>query len=298
MLFRSYAALMNLTRLAFIAIFSFLHCAFANAADQVDLDQYLKHAQTYYELLNNPDPEAALESFLQDTLLTAFYETESFTLDFERELDQLAAVANKDPKFHANPLQSDTYKQILRLDDLTASLSDELAYVYEQLLRATDDSKSARLLNAIDRYFAELSDEDRFQLADVERRLNGLRTQAPNADEETVPPFSPISLRTQRKATALHARPHSPRLERELLEETQRNPQPRMSLLSPSVGLGGNVTGDEFPDGVFALTFDDGPDPKYTNPLMEALLNHKDKVNPNGAPASFFWLAQDRKSVV
>lgn len=284
---------MKLTHLAAIALVSFLFGTFANASDPVEVDQYLKRAQTYYELLNNPEPEAAVESYLQDTLLTAFYETESYTLDFERELDQLAAVANKDPKFRANPLQSDTYKQILRLDDLTASLSDELAYVYGQLLSKTDDSKCGRLLNAIDRYFSELSDEDRFQLAEVESRLNGLRTQAPNADEEAIPPLSPISLRTRHKARALHARPHSPRLEKELIEETQRNPQPRMSLLSPGAGPSGNVTGDEFPDGVFALTFDDGPDPKYTNPLMEALLSHKDKVNPNGAPASFFWLAQN-----
>src|SRR6185312_8135454 len=66
-----------------------------------------------------------------------------------------------------------------------------------------------------------------------------------------------------------------------------------VSPLRPAVGREGNVDGHQFQDGQWVLTFDDGPNRRYSPLIMEALLSHHDKVNPNGAPGTFFWLAEN-----
>src|SRR5665213_1914731 len=234
------------------------------------LEQYLKQAQTYEAFLHDPNPDAAVKAYLQDTLLQAYNEAENDNQDFERELDLLVVIARKNPNFHANPSQSATYQNILRLDSVTDSLSEELAYVYQRLIESSDPA-SIRVLRSIDKYFAELSEDDRATLEPVAEKLEQVRANATDMDYLTL--VQPVNLhsheRTKPSANRSRIHGHSPRLARELLEDLVKDPSPPASMIEPGLGAGGNVTGDEFPDGIFALTFDDGPDPEYTKPLME-----------------------------
>jgi len=65
-----------------------------------------------------------------------------------------------------------------------------------------------------------------------------------------------------------------------------RSPNSGSALLYPSMDSHGNITGNTFPEGTWALTYDDGPHGIYT---MQDVANLK-KQN---FKASFFWLAQN-----
>lgn len=53
----------------------------------------------------------------------------------------------------------------------------------------------------------------------------------------------------------------------------------------PSTGPAGKISGEEFPSGVWALTYDDGPRAITTRPILANLKKH-------GMKATFFWLAK------
>lgn len=56
--------------------------------------------------------------------------------------------------------------------------------------------------------------------------------------------------------------------------------------LYPSIGSTGSISGSHLPAGVWALTFDDGPHPHYTQRLIDLL-------SAANMPATFFWLSEN-----
>lgn len=66
-----------------------------------------------------------------------------------------------------------------------------------------------------------------------------------------------------------------------------RSPQALDDLLPAADGRG-NITGNKFPQGTWALTFDDGPHPKFTQGMFDAL-------SQNGVSGTFFWLTKNIK---
>jgi len=64
-----------------------------------------------------------------------------------------------------------------------------------------------------------------------------------------------------------------------------RTPQ-ALDVLEPDSGGKGNVTGNRFPQGKWAMTFDDGPNPTHTAGMYETLKS----TNTHG---TFFWQAQN-----
>ncbi len=72
----------------------------------------------------------------------------------------------------------------------------------------------------------------------------------------------------------------------ELAQDPSKSPRKPNLIqpICPSSGSSGNITGSQFPKGTWAITLDDGPNPKFT-PIIEAAfgLPHK---------GSFFWLSQ------
>ncbi len=75
-------------------------------------------------------------------------------------------------------------------------------------------------------------------------------------------------------------------LSSKLAEQDKQNRQPQSDELSPSAGPQGNITGNNFKQNYWAITFDDGPHPKYTQGMLDAMAigNYK---------GTFFWLAQN-----
>lgn len=69
-------------------------------------------------------------------------------------------------------------------------------------------------------------------------------------------------------------------------KKADREPQ----SIEPSPGKNGNVTGNEFPSGVWAITYDDGPSGKTSPQIFQNLRAH-------GIPATFFWLAKNTSAL-
>ncbi len=68
----------------------------------------------------------------------------------------------------------------------------------------------------------------------------------------------------------------------------KRYKRQNQQVVYPTTGRAGNLIGGNFPDGVWSLTYDDGPRPNRTGPILDLL----DEAN---LKASFFWLAQNVK---
>lgn len=59
--------------------------------------------------------------------------------------------------------------------------------------------------------------------------------------------------------------------------------------IEPSPGANGNIIGNQFPEGTWALTYDDGPHPTRTLEIVDLL-------EKNSIRATFFWLARNANS--
>jgi len=68
-------------------------------------------------------------------------------------------------------------------------------------------------------------------------------------------------------------------------ETENRTPQ-ALDVLEPAADGKGHVTGNRFPAGTWALTFDDGPHPKHTRGMYNSLKS-------NGVNGTFFWLSKN-----
>ena len=89
------------------------------------------------------------------------------------------------------------------------------------------------------------------------------------------PPAVDTLIEEEVRARAAVIRPH--------LLAVRAGPAPK---IFPSADSQGNVTGEGFPAGTWALTFDDGPSTLYTPVVLENLRKHRMK-------ATFFILAQE-----
>ncbi|MDX9731523.1 MAG: polysaccharide deacetylase family protein, partial [Bdellovibrionales bacterium] len=61
--------------------------------------------------------------------------------------------------------------------------------------------------------------------------------------------------------------------------------QSKSAKYGPSAGESGNLTGREFPKGMWAITYDDGPS-RHTNAIF-------DELRSRGLKATFFWLSKN-----
>ncbi len=71
----------------------------------------------------------------------------------------------------------------------------------------------------------------------------------------------------------------------EIADQNDRNPQALDNLLPAADGRG-TITGQRFPPGTWALTYDDGPHPTQTREMYKVLKS-------NSVPATFFWLTKN-----
>jgi peptidoglycan/xylan/chitin deacetylase (PgdA/CDA1 family) len=71
-------------------------------------------------------------------------------------------------------------------------------------------------------------------------------------------------------------------------ENSSRLPQ-ALDNVYPDPGPNGHVTGNYFPQGYWAITFDDGPHPQHTSAVFKLFNEHKSTV-------AFFWLTKNVKA--
>ena len=73
----------------------------------------------------------------------------------------------------------------------------------------------------------------------------------------------------------------------EFLEQSKKSRMPQaLDVLEPSADGKGHVTGNRFPMGKWAMTFDDGPAPTHTQGMLNNLIS-------NNVHGTFFWQTQN-----
>lgn len=78
--------------------------------------------------------------------------------------------------------------------------------------------------------------------------------------------------------------------ERKAEQEKEKSRQPNAAQIYPDAGSAGTINGSAFPKGTWALTFDDGPHPKHTKGMLDAL-------NRGNYRGMFFWLSKNMKAM-
>lgn len=296
----------------FFALFS-LSTAPAFAVDFDDrafgmFDQAIQQEKRFQNLLLSEEPVKALEEEIEALMLTR-YRQHAMAKDFQAEVESHLPRAMAEKDYSINPADLESYKKLRLLEAVAQDLTDRIAYEYQRLSETEADSrlnpearqKAAMILSTINQNLAYMAPDDQIVLSGFFEELGEVKPGAalkPRIELSKIKagPRKKIKDSIEKKATDSVSRANrilSKKLAR-ALKEQEANVGPA-TLVTPSTGPEGNVTGYRFPEGVVALTFDDGPHKTLTPELVAALRNHHDKINDSytGAPASFFWLARN-----
>jgi peptidoglycan/xylan/chitin deacetylase (PgdA/CDA1 family) len=273
------------------------------------LDQTIDREQRFQSILLLPAPDQEIVAQIRD-VIDIRYQVHAGAEKFRAEVHQLAKRALLE-NILVEPTSLDSYRSLRATENVVETMTSDIDYFCARLLQSSKDEKidvNVRLrafvaLNQIDEQLLSLPFEDQLQ---IENLLNELRASRMIGDgvfrrSVRLPPaenFDQKSFAMQMKslekiiATKAHDKKRFDRAQKILarkmpkMMESLRTSGGVAPRIYPSIDGAGNVEGYHFPLSVVSLTFDDGPDPEYTLPLVDIL-------NSYGAPASFFWLAKN-----
>lgn len=266
---------------------------------------------SFQDLLSASDPGVETERYIGQ-LTEVFYRAQAELNQFDRNLDAGDTLWK-------NP----SYPRLLAWRSLSRQVEEKLTYFYDRLLEvrtgAPADSPGFRAageaLAGFTRSFRRAAGSDRLALAPLAEELQPvaghyyrtglLRDHGPDPD----PGLGNCLIQSPDQLKTLVA---DPGVKAELNAKTQwfgKNESPVNRLISataddiaagiheltggrdpqsaafyPDAGPHGNITGYEFPRGTWALTFDDGPLPRYSQIVLANLKEH-------GIKATVFELA-------
>jgi peptidoglycan/xylan/chitin deacetylase (PgdA/CDA1 family) len=191
----------------------------------------------------------------------------------------------------------------------------ETQAIYERLLQASNSKVSAyqaaseKVLKEIDGFFSETWRKDRWAAISVAQDFEIVNQQQTNKDPDAkLPEFRKLarveldrSAAFKQSVKELKARKsaHIDSLLKRKWEEfkaqriqeqqeANKDRAPQTDAIYPDPGSPGNITGNRFAAGVWAITLDDGPHPTYTQGMLDA-------IQGGGLRATFFWLSQNIK---
>lgn len=265
--------------------------------------------QSFRTLIDSPNPETRLLNYL-DRVKSIYFRAQAGVERFDADL---AANLRLPESERQDLFQTENYQHLQILRALGEQTREKIIHHYLRLReirtsRAESRERVAlaqRVLLAFHQSLKRATEVERVAADDLVRELaDAVRESATPADPTLSPlePFPSVeraadAFRRTRRAMRIRAREESRELK--LLESDIRSAAPVMrvappasqpSKYEPSMGPQGNITGSGFPNGVWALTYDDGPSSRYT-PRVLANLQRLEKK------ATFFWLAQNVNSL-
>lgn len=283
-------------------------------AQEAALQNVIQLESRFQQILQTPSPALVIQDDIQ-TALAAKYHERQLGGDFQADVHELALKADKDPHFSVVPVSLESYQKLRLVESIAQSISTRIVYDYSRLIQTTRDQKmnvnvqlkATMALNQVDETLVRLPWEDQLQLGELIGELRAMRMWdstslnqvqvAPNSKREQML----FKMRLQGSKQIMQAKSStalqmSPRLQKLLAAKMKEGLNGQGLIgpatpIAPGAGKEGNFDGYHLPEGTVALTFDDGPSPFFTEDLMDILEAHHDKLNPAGAPASFFWLA-------
>jgi peptidoglycan/xylan/chitin deacetylase (PgdA/CDA1 family) len=250
--------------------------------------------------------------------------------EFDRDLDQAAASLDSGKKIEAleSPSYAKLLALRMLMDNSTQKISYIYTRLLEiqKDPTAPDEIKAVHIQRAFDRAIiaaAEKSDADQIVLQNLFTELDRSYFEVENQQQEKrgLRPYSYITwkgghfkkwilqsqdlqkrlrdadtvLKLRAQKTIFQSGMEKSRAEVDALTEELRKEivvphEDRQPQALPALHIGDTLTGNNFPSGVWALTYDDGPDRKLTPMAVKNL-------NDNHMKATFFWLAKNVKSL-
>lgn len=262
-------------------------------------------------MMNSENPEKEYFDYLS-RLKSIFLRAEAQLVEFDEEVDQAVASASK-----INFEASRNYKKLMVMWRLSHKLEDKIIFHYLKLTEIAynknlpfkqrslaktilkrfknkldskdpiekisfDELKSDIALALRERrgisyksFYAEVApsenfDSDREKLSVLRKYREKMRVMGKKEQNENVA----LSRKIENESNELR-----------FIDGAGRVPQSELKYF-PSTGPSGNVMGLVFPKNVWALTYDDGPNPVHTPAIIKNL-------ESLGVKATFFWLAQN-----
>jgi peptidoglycan/xylan/chitin deacetylase (PgdA/CDA1 family) len=263
----------------------------------------------------SPSERTPSSSFLAslDRLENIFVRAEATLGDYDKELDESVVSAN-----NITFDNSKHYKKMIVIWGISHRLQDKISYQYLALIdMASDKNKSLferRLAKGMLYSFKNKLDskdalskvsfhELKNNLVKLQKERKGISNKSMSSNDASEVPLKEeqdqlIALRANREKFRVMGKTVqnnndelNQQIEQEanslqLIDQKGREPQQADLKFYPSTGGSGNIMGLAFPRNVWALTYDDGPNPVHTPAIVKNL-------NELGVKATFFWLAEN-----
>ncbi|MGZ3807405.1 MAG: polysaccharide deacetylase family protein [Bacteriovorax sp.] len=260
-------------------------------------------------VMKSADPEKEFSDYL-GRMKSIYVRAEAYVVDFDRELDESVASSSK-----LDLNKSATYKKLMVMWGLRERMQDKLIFFYLKLADIvrdkTNDASKREMAKKILRSFNKklvssipveqfAFDNFKAELAATIKERRAMLKSASSSEGIPAPSFKDESeklqaLRINRNKFREMGRSElnyndelNQTIDKEadqlqLVDSKVREPQSELKFY-PSTGPNGNVMGLIFPKNVWALTYDDGPNPVHTPAILKNL-------EDLGIKATFFWLA-------
>jgi len=298
--------------------------ATASAVEEED-DSEERHRNTFVSLMNEPDVtrHERIKKFM-DRQRAFFYIAQEMIADFDARLEKLHQKFKRGEAITAEEFQSFNemrFKNLIAWEFSERNLQEMLDLYRMALESAHDQSspyaeKSRMILEKTKAWFAQgwkIGDQgaiiqlaEHFEDVNDEILAKNKKARVPSLKRYTSKnPEERARAAAQSMVYALNRKKegfdyfinnewnkHYDLRQQQMLEfypqmYDVRTPQ-ALDTLEPDPGPNGHVTGNRFPKGKWAFTFDDGPHPVHTQGMI-------DNLKSTGVHGTFFWLTQNLK---
>lgn len=263
-------------------------------------------------LINSKEPEKEFISYL-DRLKNIFIRAEAALGFFDKELDESVVrdggIALENSKF---------YKKLIVMWQISHRLQDKISYHYLALTdmaynkngKSSDRKLAKNILHSFKKKLQSKEALEKVSFHELRNNIAFLLKERRAMSKKIISSFDlselsvkddqdmVSSLRENRKKfrlmgenkqvsnDELNQQIESEANALQLIDQKGREPQQADLKFYPSTGSNGNIMGLIFPKNVWALTYDDGPNPVHTPVIVKNL-------NDLGVKATFFWLAEN-----
>ncbi len=266
---------------------------------------------SFEQMINSQNPEKEFTGYL-NRLSSIFVRAEYSLSEFDKELDD-SVSSGSNISFE----NSKSYKKLIVMRSLGNRLKDKIIFYYLKLTDLKNDKTQldSKRKMAKDILFAFKSsldstdplkklslDELKIEMAMAIKERRGITSKSISPSElpanvfkdqqekiDTIrkyrEKFRSIGKSEQDSNNELTQKIEDLSDNLILVDQKGREPQSDLKYY-PSTGPNGNIMGLIFPKNVWALTYDDGPNPVHTPAILKNL-------EDLGIKATFFWLAQN-----
>lgn len=293
----------------------------ASTVEEEDAEE--RHRQTFLSLMNEPD-NSRLERVrkFMDRQRTFFYIAYEMLSEFDAKLDVLYSKVQAGEIITAEDFQQFNelrFKNLIAWEFSERNLH-EMLDLYQMALESANDKsspyneKSREIVAKTGKWFSEgFANGDKGAVIQLAEHFEDVNDLVLNANKRARVPslkrYTSMSVEKRAKAAtqslkyALNRKKEGfdyfinkewnefreDRMQQKSFAFPEmydvRTPQ-ALDTLEPDPGPNGHVTGNRFPKGKWALTFDDGPHPTHTQGVL-------DMLKATGVHATFFWLSQN-----